>query len=271
MELPLRSRPPAADPPALPMAAEPPPPPYVARRPVDIVERAHPELGRLGVFWHTQGSGKSYSMAFFAEKVRRKLGRQLHVPADDRPERPRRPDLRDLHRLWCRGRQHASGRIGRRPGEAAEGEPPLRVQPDPQVQQGCRSEAALQRARRHHRDLRRGAPHTGRAAGAQHAPRAAERGVHRLHRHAAVQAGPAHEAHLREVRLALRLQAIRRGRRHRQAGLREPGREAGRGAARSERPHRGEDRGGRARPGPGSAAAEAAGPGLRGHHRGRTA
>ena len=36
-----------------------------------IIERAHPDLGRLGVFWHTQGSGKSYSMAFFAEKVRR--------------------------------------------------------------------------------------------------------------------------------------------------------------------------------------------------------
>ena len=36
-------------------------------------ERAHPDLGRLGVFWHTQGSGKSYSMAFFTEKVRRKL------------------------------------------------------------------------------------------------------------------------------------------------------------------------------------------------------
>ncbi len=36
-----------------------------------IVKRAHPDLGRLGVFWHTQGSGKSYSMAFFAEKVRR--------------------------------------------------------------------------------------------------------------------------------------------------------------------------------------------------------
>jgi type I site-specific restriction-modification system R (restriction) subunit len=35
-----------------------------------LVERAHPDLGRLGVFWHTQGSGKSYSMAFFAEKVR---------------------------------------------------------------------------------------------------------------------------------------------------------------------------------------------------------
>jgi type I restriction enzyme R subunit len=44
---------------------------YIPVGPVDIVERAHPDLGRLGVFWHTQGSGKSYSMAFFAEKVRR--------------------------------------------------------------------------------------------------------------------------------------------------------------------------------------------------------
>lgn len=27
-------------------------------------------MGRLGVFWHTQGSGKSYSMAFLAQKIR---------------------------------------------------------------------------------------------------------------------------------------------------------------------------------------------------------
>ena len=38
---------------------------------LSLVKRAHADLGRLGVFWHTQGSGKSYSMAFFAEKVRR--------------------------------------------------------------------------------------------------------------------------------------------------------------------------------------------------------
>ncbi len=38
-----------------------------------IVESAHPDLGKLGVFWHTQGSGKSYSMAFFTEKVRREI------------------------------------------------------------------------------------------------------------------------------------------------------------------------------------------------------
>ncbi len=40
-------------------------------RELPLKRRAHEDLGRLGVFWHTQGSGKSYSMAFFAEKVRR--------------------------------------------------------------------------------------------------------------------------------------------------------------------------------------------------------
>ncbi|CAN2533412.1 hypothetical+protein [Methylocapsa aurea] len=48
-------------------------PSLIPQGPVSIIERAHPDLGRLGVFWHTQGSGKSYSMAFFAEKVRRKV------------------------------------------------------------------------------------------------------------------------------------------------------------------------------------------------------
>lgn len=62
-------------------AAEPPPreSPYpvsasthdVADDLLPLLRRAHPDLGRLGVFWHTQGSGKSYSMAFFTEKVRR--------------------------------------------------------------------------------------------------------------------------------------------------------------------------------------------------------
>lgn len=30
--------------------------------------------GKLGVFWHTQGSGKSYSIAFLTQKVHRKIG-----------------------------------------------------------------------------------------------------------------------------------------------------------------------------------------------------
>ena len=38
--------------------------PFIPEGPVDIVERAHPDLGRLGVFWHTQGSGKSSNSPF---------------------------------------------------------------------------------------------------------------------------------------------------------------------------------------------------------------
>ena len=72
VELPLESRAPVEYLPAPGMVAEA-ATPYIPHGPVDIIERAHPDLGRLGVFWHTQGSGKSYSMAFFAEKVRRKL------------------------------------------------------------------------------------------------------------------------------------------------------------------------------------------------------
>ena len=70
VELPLESRASAKYLPAPAMIAEA-ATPYIPKGPVNIVERSHPDLGRLGVFWHTQGSGKSYSMAFFAEKVRR--------------------------------------------------------------------------------------------------------------------------------------------------------------------------------------------------------
>ena len=43
--------------------------------------------GRLGVFWHTQGSGKSYSMLFFAKKVRRTMaGSPTFVVLTDREE-----------------------------------------------------------------------------------------------------------------------------------------------------------------------------------------
>lgn len=42
---------------------------------------------RLGVFWHTQGSGKSYSMVFFSQKVLRKLpGNFTFLVVTDRAE-----------------------------------------------------------------------------------------------------------------------------------------------------------------------------------------
>lgn len=43
--------------------------------------------GKLGVFWHTQGSGKSYSMVFFARKINRKFeGTPTFVVITDREE-----------------------------------------------------------------------------------------------------------------------------------------------------------------------------------------
>ena len=43
--------------------------------------------GKLGVFWHTQGSGKSYSMVFLAQKIRRKFaGSPTMVILTDRDE-----------------------------------------------------------------------------------------------------------------------------------------------------------------------------------------
>ena len=49
--------------------------------------------GRLGVFWHTQGAGKSFSMIFYARKIFRKLtGNFTFVVITDRDDSGR-PDL----------------------------------------------------------------------------------------------------------------------------------------------------------------------------------
>ena len=71
--------------------------------PVKIVARNHQYLGvnnaieafgkyrenegKIGVFWHTQGSGKSYSMIFFTQKILRKFsGNYTFVVVTDRDE-----------------------------------------------------------------------------------------------------------------------------------------------------------------------------------------
>lgn len=42
-------------------------------RAVEAVAQRKERGSQLGVFWHTQGSGKSYSMVFFSQKIHRKL------------------------------------------------------------------------------------------------------------------------------------------------------------------------------------------------------
>ena len=54
---------------------------------VTAVKEIKSNQGRLGVFWHTQGSGKSYSMVFFSQKVMRKLyGNWTFVIITDRED-----------------------------------------------------------------------------------------------------------------------------------------------------------------------------------------
>jgi len=40
-------------------------------RAIEAVKEIRANRGKLGVFWHTQGSGKSYSMVFFSQKIHR--------------------------------------------------------------------------------------------------------------------------------------------------------------------------------------------------------
>ncbi len=56
-------------------------------RAIAAVEKIDENRGRLGVFWHTQGSGKSLSMLFFARKVlRKKPGDWTFLVVTDRAE-----------------------------------------------------------------------------------------------------------------------------------------------------------------------------------------
>ncbi len=54
---------------------------------IQSLKRIEDNHGKLGVFWHTQGSGKSISMLFFAQKVLRKVqGNWTFVVVTDRKE-----------------------------------------------------------------------------------------------------------------------------------------------------------------------------------------
>ncbi|WP_373528888.1 type I restriction endonuclease subunit R [Nostoc sp.] len=54
---------------------------------VTAVKEIKTNQGKLGVFWHTQGSGKSYSMVFFSQKILRKLyGNWTFVIITDRED-----------------------------------------------------------------------------------------------------------------------------------------------------------------------------------------
>jgi type I restriction enzyme R subunit len=54
---------------------------------LQAVQKVKENQGRLGVFWHTQGSGKSFSMVFFTQKILRKIpGNFTFLVVTDRDE-----------------------------------------------------------------------------------------------------------------------------------------------------------------------------------------
>lgn len=54
---------------------------------IESLENIRENQGRLGVFWHTQGSGKSFSMIFFSQKIlRKKPGNWTFLIVTDRKE-----------------------------------------------------------------------------------------------------------------------------------------------------------------------------------------
>jgi type I restriction enzyme R subunit len=54
---------------------------------IESFQKVKENNGKLGVFWHTQGSGKSFSMIFFSQKIHRKFpGNYTFVVVTDRKE-----------------------------------------------------------------------------------------------------------------------------------------------------------------------------------------
>ena len=142
--------------------------------------------GKLGVFWHTQGSGKSYSMVLFAQKVRRKLGG-------------------DFTFLILTDRQDLDNQIYKTfagVGLADNDKDPCRAESGPTLKdliastrrlfsRWCRSSirklprAANIPAVQYHCDDRRGAPDAIRHPSQKHAGCVAECQLYRLHRNTA--------------------------------------------------------------------------------------
>lgn len=59
----------------------------VIQRLIEVREGPKEDRGRLGVFWHTQGSGKTFAMMFFSQKVLRKMpGSWTFVIVTDRTD-----------------------------------------------------------------------------------------------------------------------------------------------------------------------------------------
>ena len=139
---------------------------------IDAVDSLKENQGRLGVFWHTQGSGQEPSMVFFcAEGPAQRPGNWTFVIVTDRDEL----DDQIARTFAAHGRrdgerEDAPGASARHLRELLAGQRTLCLHADPQVpHRAGRAISGALGARRHHRHHRRGAPQPVRHARAEHA------------------------------------------------------------------------------------------------------
>ena len=199
---------------------------YEARRPPG----GEPGDRRVGVVWHTQGSGKSLTMAFYA-------GRIIREPAMENPTIVVLTDRNDLDDQLFGTFSRCQDLLRQPPVQAESRARPARaaqrrggrrgLHHHPEVLPGGegRPASGALRAAQHRGHRRRGAPQPvrlHRRLRAAHARRAAECLVHRLHRHADRADGREHPRRLRRLHQRLRHPARRGGRRHGADLLREP-------------------------------------------------
>ena len=207
---------------------------------------------RAGVVWHTQGSGKSFSMLFYAARV-------VRHPAMQNPTLVVLTDRNDLDDQLFGQFQRCHDILGQTPVQAANREQLrelLAVASGGVVfttiqkfmpEKGEKM-PALSRAPEHRRHRRRSAPQPIRPDRRPRPPPArcaAERVVHRLHRHAHREDRRQHAGGLRRLHQHLRHPARRRRQGHGADLLREPHRQAGperRRAAEARRGVRGDHR-----------------------------
>ena len=100
---------------------------------IAALQKIKANQGKLGVFWHTQGSGKSFSMVFFCPEGAAEGAGQLDVRGRHRPGRPRRPDLQELSQHAGRSPKRCQAESGEHLKQLLHGGPPLHLHADPEV------------------------------------------------------------------------------------------------------------------------------------------
>ena len=209
---------------------------FAVRKAVERAVEAVAGNGKIGVFWHTQGSGKSLSMVFFAHLVQQRLDSPTIVVITDRndlddqlyaqfgrckgflrqePVKAKsRQNLKDL----LVGRE-ANGIVFTTMQKFTDGDEPLcdRRNVIVMVDEAHRGQYGLAERMDEHGKVSVGA--------ARHdAQGSAQRKLHRLHGHAHRYRGQEHSRGIRRLHRRIRYDTSRRGQRDAPRLLREQGR-----------------------------------------------